>query len=617
MSAASKFTSAARFSHSMRMVSCTSDSVPVASLLLFARTHLMFTANATQRQRIFTLSLHSKSQKCLGSAFLVDAHAFDFFPSDSRFIMSLPDSVTTHLRRLGLTEVGEVYYNLTPPELYEHALARDEGFLADQGPLVTRTDPYTGRSPHDRFLVRDASNKDTINWGDVNRPTDADTFDHLQTRFADHARGKTLFVQDLHAGADRAYSMPVRIITEKAWHSLFAYNMFVRRPDRGGEDFEPGFTVLDLCTFKANPQRDNTNSEAAIFVSMAKELVLIGGTHYAGEIKKSIFSVLNYMLPEEDVLPMHCSANERDDGTTAVFFGLSGTGKTTLSADANRTLIGDDEHGWSTDGVFNFEGGCYAKMIDLSPTGEPEIYNTTKRFGTILENVIVDEDTRTPDFTDDAITKNTRGSYPIDYIPNASETGQGGHPDHVIFLTYDAFGVLPPVSKLTPEQTAFHFLSGYTAKVAGTERGVSAPKATFSTCFGEPFMVRHPTEYAELLHEKIETHGAQCWLINTGLTGGPYGTGERIDLAHTRAMVNAILENRLDEVPTTPDPVFGMHVPTAVPGVPSKVLQPRETWDDPEAFDAQARKLADMFADNFEKYVDYVDLDMNNALAPA
>ena len=531
--------------------------------------------------------------------------------------MTVPDHVTSHLRALGLTDLGPIYYNLKPPVLYEMALANGEGQLAAQGPLCTRTDPYTGRSPRDRFLVRDASNIDTINWGPVNRPTDADTFDHLQARLADYATEKPLFVQDLYAGADPDYTMPVRIITEKAWHSLFAYNMFVRRPEVDRADFEPGFTVLDLCTFKADPERDNTNSEAAIFVSLEKELVLIGGTHYAGEIKKSIFSVLNHRLPKQNVLPMHCSANEDPDGSTAVFFGLSGTGKTTLSADASRTLIGDDEHGWSEDGVYNFEGGCYAKMIDLTSEQEPEIYSTTERFGTILENVMLEDETRTPDFTDDTITRNTRGSYPIDYIPNASETGQGGHPDHVIFLTYDAFGVLPPISKLTPEQTMFHFLSGYTAKVAGTERGVSEPKATFSTCFGEPFMVRHPAEYAELLGEKIRTHDAQCWLINTGLTGGPYGTGTRINLTHTRAMVDAILTDELNGVPTTPDRVFGMHVPEHVPNVPDTVLQPRTTWDDPDAFDQQAAELARMFAENFAKYADHVSAGVEAAAPTA
>ncbi|WP_022835148.1 phosphoenolpyruvate carboxykinase (ATP) [Salisaeta longa] len=525
--------------------------------------------------------------------------------------MKAPTHVTNHLEALGLRP-ATVHYNLTPPALYEHALARTEGRLAANGPLVTRTDPYTGRSPKDRFIVKDARNADSIHWGTVNQPTDAATFEALQARMVDYAAQRDLFVQDLYAGWDDTYRLPVRIITEKAWHSLFAYNMFVR-PEGPPADFEPGFTVLDLCGFTADPARDNTNSEAAIFVNMADELVLIGGTHYAGEIKKSIFSVLNYRLTEHDVLPMHCSANKGDSDDTAVFFGLSGTGKTTLSADASRTLIGDDEHGWSTDGVFNFEGGCYAKMIDLTREGEPEIYSTTERFGTILENVIIDEETREPDFTDDAITRNTRGSYPLHYIPNASDTGQGGHPQTVIFLTYDAFGVLPPIARLTPEQAMYHFLSGYTAKVAGTERGVSAPKATFSTCFGEPFMVRHPSVYAEMLGDRIREHDAQCWLVNTGITGGPYGTGHRVALAHTRRMVDAALRGALDATDTTPHPFFGVGIPHSVDGVPSDILNPRNTWEDPAAYDDQARTLAEMFVNNFAQYEDYVSEAVRDA----
>ena len=526
--------------------------------------------------------------------------------------MNVPDSVLSHLHDLTLSP-GTVYYNLQPEALYEHALDRNEGLLAAGGPLLVRTDPYTGRSPDDRFLVRDTDVADTINWGDGNRPTDRDTFDRLHTRLADHAEGRTLFVQDLYAGWDPQYRMPVRIITEKAWHSLFAYNMFVRGGDDPRTHEPPCFTVLDLCEFTADPARDNTNSDAAIFVDIDQELVLIGGTHYGGEIKKSIFSVLNYMLPQRDVLPMHCSANEGDDGRTAVFFGLSGTGKTTLSADASRTLIGDDEHGWSPDGVFNFEGGCYAKMIELSPGGEPEIYGTTDRFGTILENVMVDPETREPDFSDDTITRNTRGSYPLHFIPNASTTGRGAHPDHVLFLTYDAFGVLPPLSKLTPEQAMYHFLSGYTAKVAGTERGVSEPRATFSTCFGEPFMVRHPAVYARMLGEKIRTHDVDVWLVNTGLTGGPYGTGHRIDLSHTRAMVDAVLSDALDDVSITSHAVFGLAIPEAVPGVPSEELHPRNTWADPAAYDEQAHRLAAMFDENFQKYADAVSSDIRSA----
>ena len=518
--------------------------------------------------------------------------------------MSYPESLQRHLQTLNLNP-DSVFHNLRPPRLYEEALDRNEGTLAKNGPLVVRTPPHTGRSPDDRFIVRDENVADTINWGPVNRPTDRETFDELHERMASHAEGRDLFVQDLHAGWDRDYHLPVRIITEKAWHSLFAYNMFVRRNDNPGA-FSPGFTVLDLCEFEADADRDGTNSEAAIFIDIEQRLVLIGGTHYAGEIKKSIFSVLNYMLTEDDVLPMHCSANEGDDGETAVFFGLSGTGKTTLSANADRTLIGDDEHGWSDQGVYNFEGGCYAKMIDITPESEPEIYGTTERFGTILENVILEPKTRAPDFSDDTITRNTRGSYPLPYIPNASDTGTGDHPSHILFLTYDAFGVLPPVAELTPEQAMYHFLSGYTAKVAGTERGVSEPKATFSTCFGEPFMVRHPSVYAELLGEKMRRHDADCWLINTGLTGGPYGTGHRVELDHTRAMVDAVLSDRLTDVGRTAHPVFGVAVPDAVPGVPSSVLQPKQTWDDPAAYDEQAQKLARMFVDNFEKYRDEV-----------
>ena len=515
--------------------------------------------------------------------------------------MKAPDHVTDHLDTLGL-DVADVHYNLSPPLLYEMALDRDEGRLAAEGPLTVRTDPYTGRSPNDRFLVKSASTAETINWGPVNQPTDAETFAHLLRKMQRYAEGRDVFVRDVFAGWDADYRLPVRVITEKAWHSLFVHNMFVRRYADTLMGFEPGFTVIDFCELKAEPGTDNTRSEAFVIINFDERLVLIGGTHYGGEIKKSIFAVLNYMLPAEGVLPMHCSANIGPEGDTAVFFGLSGTGKTTLSADQSRTLIGDDEHGWSDDGVFNFEGGCYAKMIDLSPEGEPEIFGTTKEFGTILENVMLDPETRVPDFEDDTITRNTRGSYPLHYIPNASSTGQGDHPKDVIFLTYDAFGVLPPISKLTPEQAMYHFLSGYTAKVAGTERGVSEPKATFSTCFGEPFMVRHPAEYARMLRDKMREHGSNCWLINTGITGGPYGTGHRIDLKYTRKMVNAALSGRLAQVDTDAEPVFGLAIPAAVEGVPTEVLHPRNTWENSDDYDAQARKLAQMFIDNFEKY---------------
>ncbi len=519
--------------------------------------------------------------------------------------MTAPQHVSSHLDDLALSP-DTIHYNLPPAQLYEAALDRDEGVLAANGPLVVRTDPHTGRSPDDRFLVRDESVADTINWGDVNRPTDRATFNHLHRRMAEYAAGRSLFVKDLYAGWEETHRMPVRVITEKAWHSLFAHNMFVRPDDEVPADFAPGFTVLDLCEFKADPERDNTNSEAAIFIDLEQRLVLIGGTHYAGEIKKSIFSVLNYMLPEDDVLPMHCSANKGPDGETAVFFGLSGTGKTTLSTDEGRALIGDDEHAWSDTGVYNFEGGCYAKMIDITPESEPEIYETTEQFGTILENVIVDPETREPDFSDASITRNTRGSYPLHALSNVAADGQGPHPSHLLFLTYDAFGVLPPLSELTPEQAMYHFLSGYTAKVAGTERGVRTPKATFSACFGEPFMVRPPVEYAELLAKKMQRHNADCWLVNTGLTGGPYGTGHRIDLTHTRAMVDAVLSDALTDAPRTEHDVFGVSIPQSVPNVPTPLLHPRQTWDDPAAYDEQAQTLAEMFADHFEPFVDHV-----------
>ena len=517
--------------------------------------------------------------------------------------MMVPEHVTNHLAELGFSDLGTLYYALPPARLYEEAIGRGEGILAAGGPIVVRTDPNTGRSPKDRFIVQNESNKESIAWGDQNIPTDAETFDNLFNKMRDYAKGRDLFIKDLFAGADKNYTMPVRIITEKAWHNIFAHNMFVRRPAET-DDFEPEFTVIDLCTMKADPEEDNTRSEVFVLVNFDEKLVLIGGTHYGGEMKKSIFSVLNYMLPEKGLLPMHCSANEGPDGDTAVFFGLSGTGKTTLSADASRTLIGDDEHAWSDDGIFNFEGGCYAKMIRISPEDEPEIYATTDKFGTVLENVVVDEETRKPDFDDDSITENTRGSYPLHYIPNASESGKSGHPENVVFLTYDAFGVLPPVSKLTPAQAMYHFLSGYTAKVAGTERGIDEPKATFSACFGAPFMVRHPAEYAELLGDKIRDHNASCWLVNTGITGGPHGEGKRVPLKHTRAMVSAVLSGDLEDVETEKDGVFGLHIPKHVPNVPDEVLIPRNTWDDPADYDKQAKKLADMFAENFKKFQD-------------
>ncbi|NIP58731.1 MAG: phosphoenolpyruvate carboxykinase [Gemmatimonadetes bacterium] len=509
--------------------------------------------------------------------------------------------------RHGVTEHGlnpgrEVHWNLSPAELYEAALSRDEGRLAHGGGFAAVTAPHTGRSPKDKFTVRESSTEDEIDWGDVNVPLSPESYRALREHVVSHLNQRELFVRDARAGADPEHGINVRVVTESAWHSLFAYNMFLRPSLSEVTEMEPDFTVLHAPGLEARPEEHGTRSSAFIVVNFGEREVLIGGTRYAGEIKKSIFSVLNYLLPDRGVLPMHCSANVGHDGDVALFFGLSGTGKTTLSADPERGLIGDDEHGWSDHGVFNFEGGCYAKAIRLSPEGEPEIYRATQMFGTILENVILDEETREIDFDDASITENTRASYPIHYIPNAVIPGRGGHPRNVIFLTADAFGVLPPISRLEPAQAMYHFLSGYTAKVAGTERGVTEPKATFSACFGAPFLPRHPAVYAELLGEKLREHGARVWLVNTGWTAGPYGTGHRMDLTHTRAMVRAALAGKLDDVETERDPVFGIHVPVAVPDVPSDVLRPRGTWDDPEAYDAQAEKLAGMFRENFEKY---------------
>jgi phosphoenolpyruvate carboxykinase (ATP) len=436
----------------------------------------------------------------------------------------------------------------------------------------------------------------------VNQPFEPDCFDTMHKRLGSYLQLKDVFVQDCWAGSDPDYRLPVRIITESAWHSLFARNMFIQAIPEELANHVPEFTVINCPRFHAIPEIDRTNSEAFIIINFAQKLVLIGGTSYAGEIKKSIFSVMNYLLPFKDVLPMHCSANYGPQGDTALFFGLSGTGKTTLSADASRTLIGDDEHGWSGNGIFNFEGGCYAKVIRLSAEAEPEIYQTTRRFGTILENVMIDVETRHVDLNDDSLTENTRAAYPISHVPNATREKRGGHPKNIIFLTADAFGVMPPVAKLTPAQTMYHFLSGYTAKVAGTEKGVTEPQATFSTCFGAPFMTQRPIVYADLLCDKITEHKVNCWLINTGWTGGPYGVGERMKIAHTRAMVNAALNGLLEAVDYVVDPVFGVEVPTACPEVPAEVLTPKDTWSDGKAYDEQAKLLAGMFVENFKHF---------------
>jgi phosphoenolpyruvate carboxykinase (ATP) len=517
------------------------------------------------------------------------------------------------LENHGIHNINAVYWNLGTPALYEEAIRRREGRLAHLGPLVVRTGQHTGRSPNDKFIVREPSSVDKVWWGKVNRAMEPASFEGLHRRLLAYLQGKDLFVQDCFAGADPQYRQPIRIISETAWHNLFARNMFIQAKPEELASHVPEFTVINAPSFHADPELDGTRSEVFIVIHFGQKLVLVGGTQYAGEIKKSIFTVLNYLLPQQNVLSMHCSANIGPGGDTAVFFGLSGTGKTTLSADPNRTLIGDDEHGWSDRGVFNFEGGCYAKVIRLSAQAEPEIYETTRRFGTILENVAFDSATGRLDLNDDSLTENTRAAYPISHIPNATRDGLGGHPQNIIMLTADAFGVLPPIAKLTPEQAMYHFLSGYTAKVAGTEKGVTEPQATFSTCFGAPFMVLSPTVYANLLGQKIAQHQVNVWLVNTGWSGGPYGVGQRMKIAYTRAMVHAALDGSLADVPTRPDPVFGVAVPTTCPNVPTEVLDPRQTWNDPTAYDAQAHKLATMFIENFKTFSDQVSPEVRAA----
>lgn len=509
-----------------------------------------------------------------------------------------PKSLELH----GIRNVNAVYWNLHTPLLYEEAIRRREGRVAHLGPLVVRTGQHTGRSPNDKFIVQEPSSTDKVWWGKVNRPISPEKFNLLRERMLAYLQGKDLFVQDCFAGADAEYRLPIRVITETAWHNLFARDMFIQATPEELATFAPEFTVINAPSFHADPEVDGTRSEVFVVIHFGMKLVLIGGTQYAGEIKKSIFTVMNYALPQRHVLSMHCSANYGASGDTAIFFGLSGTGKTTLSADPARTLIGDDEHGWSERGVFNFEGGCYAKVIKLSPTAEPEIYETTRRFGTILENVGFDSDSGHVDLNDQSLTENTRAAYPISHIPNATRTGLGGHPTNIIMLTADAFGVLPPVAKLSPAQAMYHFLSGYTAKVAGTEKGVTEPSATFSTCFGAPFMVLSPAVYAHLLGEKIAQHKVNVWLVNTGWSGGPYGTGSRMKIEYTRAMVHAALDGKLNNVPYETDPHFGIAVPTQCPGVPSQVLNPRNTWADKAAYDAQANKLANMFVENFKQF---------------
>ncbi len=514
----------------------------------------------------------------------------------------------------GIRNVAAAYWNLTTPALYEKIVAHGEGLIAHLGPVVVRTGTYTGRSPKDKFIVYEPTSAAHIAWGDQNQPLDPEKFDLLFYRLLAYLQGREIFIQDCYAGADPRYQIPIRVITTYAWQNLFARNMFVQIKDRRLlEDHRPDFTVISAPGFHAVPELDGTNSEAFILVNFGKRLILIGGTSYGGEIKKSIFTILNYYLPQQEVLSMHCSANMGEKGDTALFFGLSGTGKTSLSADPERRLIGDDEHGWWTEGIFNFEGGCYAKVIRLNPLAEPEIYECTRRFGTVLENVTIDPVTRRLDLDDDSLTENTRAAYPITHLKNIVRSGVGPPPSHIFMLTCDAFGVLPPIARLTPEQATYHFLSGYTAKVAGTERGIREPQATFSTCFGAPFMALPASVYARLFLEKVRAQRVQCWLVNTGWIEGPYGVGHRIDIAYSRALLRAALSGALEEVPCHQDPLFGLLVPDTCPGVPERLLHPRDTWADREAYDRTARELIARFRENFRQYAGTVEPAVRDA----
>ncbi|MEZ5777688.1 MAG: phosphoenolpyruvate carboxykinase [Paracoccaceae bacterium] len=514
----------------------------------------------------------------------------------------------------GIAGLGNVYYNLIEPALVEAAIKRGEGTLVKGGAFLATTGKHTGRSPKDKFVVRTPSVQDAI-WWENNPPMESGAFDRLHADMLAHMRGKDYFVQDLYAGAEAEHRLDVRVVNELAWHGLFIRHM-LRRPERSElDDFIPEFTIINCPTFKADPERHGCRTETVIALNFEKKLILIASSAYAGENKKSVFSLLNYILPGKGVMPMHCSANHAigNPDDSAVFFGLSGTGKTTLSADPGRVLIGDDEHGWSDRGIFNFEGGCYAKTINLREEAEPEIHATTSRFGSVVENMVFDAETLELDFDDDSLTANMRVAYPMNYISNASETSLGGHPKNIIMLTCDAFGVLPPIARLTPSQAMYHFLSGFTSKVAGTERGVTEPQPTFSTCFGAPFMARRPEVYGKLLQAKIAKHGSSCWLVNTGWTGGAHGTGSRMPIRATRALLTAALDGSLNGVPFRKDPNFGFEVPVSVPGVADVLLEPRKTWSDGAAYDAQAKKLVNMFADNFAQYVPYIDEDVRAA----
>lgn len=516
-----------------------------------------------------------------------------------------------------LSAAGKIHHNVREAILIEDAVRKGEGKLAKSGAFCAETGQHTGRSPNDKFVVRDAETDGKI-WWDNSKAMTREQFDVLLADFIALAKDKELYVQDLFAGADETHRLATRIYTELAWHSLFIRHMLRRPTEAQLVGFAPEFTVVNLPSFKADPKKHGTRSETVIACDFTRRIVLIGGTSYAGETKKSVFSFLNYLLPGKNVMPMHCSANvSKDLKNSAVFFGLSGTGKTTLSADSSRILLGDDEHGWSDTGIFNFEGGCYAKTIRLSQEAEPEIWQASNRFGTVLENVILDEKTRLADFDDGRLTENTRSCYPLDFISNASELGTAGHPNNVVMLTADAFGVLPPIAKLTPSQAMYHFLSGFTAKVAGTEKGMgNEPQPTFSTCFGAPFMPRHPSVYGNLLRKLIADHGVDCWLVNTGWTGGKFGTGSRMPIKATRALLNAALSGKLKGQPMRTDPIFGFKVPTALEGVDAKILNPRDTWADAKAYDAMAAALVEMFNKNFEKFESHVDADVR-AAAPS
>ena len=514
--------------------------------------------------------------------------------------------------KFGFQDLAAVHWNLDAPQLYEHSIAAREATVVQGGPICAETGVHTGRSPKDKHTVVDAATENTV-WWDGNRKLTQANFQLLYEDFIAHARGRTLYAQDLYGGADPKYRIRTRVFTELAWHSLFIRQLLIRPVAPELEDFVPEFTIVDLPSFKADPKRHGVRSDTIIAIDFTRKIILIGNSSYAGEIKKSVFTALNFYLPAQGVMPMHCSANVGHDGDVALFFGLSGTGKTTLSADPNRVLIGDDEHGWGPDGVFNFEGGCYAKCIRLSEEAEPEIYAATNRFGAVLENVTFDPLTRVCNFDDESKTENTRSAYPLEFMSKASRTGRAGQPKNIIFLTADAFGVMQPIAKLTPAQAMYHFLSGYTAKVAGTECGVTEPKETFSACFGAPFLPLPPSVYARMLGERIARHDVQCWLVNTGWTGGPYGVGHRVDLKSTRAMIRAALAGALDSATTRREPVFGLEVPKHVPGVPDALLDPRTTWKDPAAYDVQAKKLTALFRKNFEQFAELVPVSVREA----